>query len=103
MTRVTDLDIERFLVDDLDDADRVRVAAAVAADPALAANVAARLSTARWQSRSMARSRVWSSGGKKRMSSVSTRCWSCDCPYARTKALMRARRRGSLSNCWLKT
>ncbi len=42
MTRVTDLDLERFLVDDLDDADRERVAAAVAADPALAANVAAR-------------------------------------------------------------
>jgi hypothetical protein len=42
MTRVTDLDLERFLVDDLDDADRERVAAAIAADPALAAHVAAR-------------------------------------------------------------
>jgi hypothetical protein len=42
MTRVTDLDLERFLVDDLDDADHKRVSAAVAADPALAAHVAAR-------------------------------------------------------------
>lgn len=42
MTRVTDLDLERFLVDDLDDTDRERVAAAIAANPALAAHVAAR-------------------------------------------------------------
>lgn len=42
MTRVTDLELERFLVDDLDDADRARVAAAIAADPDLAAHVALR-------------------------------------------------------------
>jgi hypothetical protein len=44
MTRVTDLDLERFLVDDLDDADRARVAAAIDSDPDLAAHVAARTS-----------------------------------------------------------
>lgn len=40
--RVSDLDLERFLTDDLDDAERARVAAAVARDADLAAHVAER-------------------------------------------------------------
>jgi hypothetical protein len=40
--RVSDLDLERFLTDDLDDADRARVAAAVTRDSDLAAHVAER-------------------------------------------------------------
>jgi hypothetical protein len=40
--RISDLDLERFLTDDLDDAERARVAAAVAGDADLTAHVAER-------------------------------------------------------------
>ena len=47
MRAVADLDLERFLVDDLDDAERARVARAIDDDPALAAYVAERRASQR--------------------------------------------------------